>query len=133
MIFISASTHTRPPEVEISGKRADLFEFGRQLLELSKSTRISLPKADSRFYPLAMQSLNLEVAKPGDGRISMMLDESSFSITGSIEAFGKLGSSIMGVFQAETFDGQHIHLDYFEGDDLIAEANCSVIISAIDE
>jgi hypothetical protein len=64
-----------------------------------------------------------------DNLLKFLLIKEKLICEGTKLAFSKLGESILNHFDETSATGDHLHLDYFEGNDLIAPTNCHVILA----
>lgn len=129
-ILIVCNGKWKNPEIEISGNAKSLVNLGKLLNRLEKSCEIEAEQTKSSIYSENLKSLILTKSDDNEFKdlIKIYVKDRSLQIKGNQIALFKLGQSLINVFGDDAFDGEHIHLDYFEGGPLIAPTNCDLIV-----
>jgi hypothetical protein len=83
------------------------------------------------FYPQSLTQIRCvsDETVPEPSLIEVSLDGNTLLIRGGAVGLGKLGQSCVNVF-TEAAAGAHMQLEWFEGDHLMAETPCTVILAA---
>lgn len=115
------------PQVEVSGSWQALAALGALLKGASAPVTLALEEYSNAFYPVSVRALHIEPQGQSGGRLTVSVDESGMVLKGDAEAFDKLGQSLENCFDRHSRPGHHFHLDYYEGNDLLNQANCSLI------
>lgn len=118
------------PEVEISGTALELKRLGESLVhEISELFVESQGEADE-YYPILLGGLRCKRNEsiPNPNLVEVGLKHSIFVIIGGREGLRKLGQSCINVF-SDAEDGEHMHLEYFEEQQLLAKTDYSLIFS----
>lgn len=118
------------PEIQLSGSPSRLREIGQILFEVETEVEIQSTQEKSEFYP---ENLNKLVVKrkadfDPENLLSISVSQGNLLIEGTEIALRDLGQSLLNCFDEGTPDRYHIHFDYYEGHDLIAPTNCSLIV-----
>lgn len=119
------------PEIEVRGNASELVEFGQQLVAGVRELTVSGQEGGTEFYPEPLTQLRCveDEAVPKPSLIDISLDGNALLISGGAVGLRKLGQSCVNVF-TKAAAGEHMHLEYFEGNQLMAETPCSVIFVA---
>jgi hypothetical protein len=130
-ICVLCSNNWTNPEIEISASPQGLIELGELLININKDLVILSTTQKSAFYPEAIQSLVMKFSTSSAVTrldvLNVSIVDKSLVFEGSSEAFRKLGDSLLNYFDENSQSGEHFHLDYVEGDDILAPTNCSLI------
>jgi len=122
--------YTSPYDLDISGSPDELQLVRQRILDLRKSGALQvIVKADGAIdpspYDLAIPRLVLLKGR-GPTRISNK-DAEEIQIEGSPENLEKLASYFD--FEVGASKGDHLHYEYFEGIDSIAEDSIPLVVS----
>jgi len=126
-ILVASDGDWEKPEVQVSGTSKALADFGLLLNSIKDNTTIAIESLDSEYYPINVKVIILEILQSGNDRLTVMFDEDKFQLSGSNEAFNKLGDSLVNFFDDETSIGEHFQLDYYEGNQVLNKTNCHLI------
>lgn len=130
-IIILFDDHLGYPEIELSGRWDTLASLGKIINEVKDYCEIQAEQKKSDIYT---GNLNLLILQRDESErfkdlIEISVCNKNLVIKGNQVAFNNLGDSLINVFTEDTFDGYHIHLDYFEGNSLVAPTNCNLVIA----
>jgi hypothetical protein len=119
----------KEPEIKISGERRELWDLGIILLNLREKGLIESEGINDRFYPELLSGLVFELEDVGDEEalLTVALSGGYATFKGASEGYQKLGQSLLNVFSEQAAQNTHMHLDYFEGNNLLAPTNCHLI------
>lgn len=126
-IYITCDGDWENPEVQISGSSKALAIFGVLLNGVVTSINLKIPDLENKFYPVSVNIINIELEESGMDRLTVTIDQSSFKLRGTNNAFEKLGDSLINFFDDTSSVGEHFQLDYYEGNELLNETNCHLI------
>jgi hypothetical protein len=118
------------PEIEVSGTSSEFLELGRQLVAGISELAIESRGPRDEHYPQLLGALVCRTDESVDdpSLVAVSLGAGGvLLVSGGAEGLRKLGQSCLNVF-ADAQEGEHIHLDYFEGNQLLAATNCTLIL-----
>ncbi len=115
------------PQVEVSGSWQALAGLGALLKRATAPVTVPLGEYSNTFYPVSVRALHIEPQTQSGGRLTVSVDQIAMVLKGDAEAFDKLGQSLENCFDRHSRPGHHFHLDYYEGNDLLNQTNCSLI------
>ena len=122
----------REPEIKISGEPWELRELGTALLDMRDRCTIESERTTDRYYPELLDGLTFELENMGNEEplLAVTLSRDYLIFKGPAEGFRRLGQSLLNVFPEQAPQGTHMHLDYFEGNDLLAPTSCHLIFES---
>lgn len=119
------------PEIEISDSPSGLSKLGTLFLGISQDLTLHAEQVKSKFYPENLEAISIKllpIESPGGiSLIKIYITNNRLIFEGSQSAFNKLGMSLLNYFNEDSKKGEHFHLNYVEGDPLLAPTNCYVI------
>lgn len=127
-MIVSFDGDEKYPEIQVCGKATEIRELGEQLVEGTEKIVINSTEEDCDCYPVLLKGLkcNLDHFSSIPSLVKFKLVDNYLEITGGIEGLRKLGQSCINVFSDAQVD-EHMHLEYYEGNSLLEETNCSVV------
>ena len=119
------------PQIKISDSYNGLISLAEQLRTMEKEILIKSDYKECDIYPYNIKYLYLKEnpLKDKDDLMYISLKEERLIFEGTKGAFSKLREWILYTFHPESPIGQHIHLDYFEGNNFIAPTNCYTVLA----
>jgi hypothetical protein len=126
-IFVGCDGNWSAPEVEISGSSTAMAAFGRFLSGIADSCFLDIPISRGSFYPVSLPTIALDLAQDETGRLTVSVDNKALTLSGSSDAFEKLGRSLQNFFDDDTKIGEHFHFDYYEGNPNLNETSCNLV------
>jgi len=125
---ISSNSDVSNPEVEVSGKATEFLALGYELLRGKSDVNLESKGVLDQFYPVGLKALKctVETASENPGQLRLKVNNLSLLIVGDAKALRNLGQSLINTFTGATAD-EHMHLEYYEGNQLVAPSECSVI------
>jgi len=114
-------------EVLVIGSVESLRKLGHTINTAKASTTLDLMDYKDRVYSYNVKKLIIELTQMGNDRITVTLDEDVIKFSGKSDALNILGDSLINYFEEGTTIGDHFHLDYYEGNDVLNETKCSLI------
>lgn len=123
------------PEILIGLTLTEMKFIGTQLATLGDTLMISGNGVADRFYPEILRGLIFELTTIPDlqSLVAISLEDRMVCCRGGSEALGKLGNSLLNYFSEPVAEGDHLHIDYHEGSQLLAPTKCHLIIMPIYE
>jgi hypothetical protein len=115
------------PEIEISDSSENLVKLGKILNELEESLEIKADNKESVFYSDCLSSLVLNLMLKGDDLLGVRIADHNLIFSGTLKAFQNIGQSLINFFEGTVKEGEHFHLDYYEGNMVLAQTNCHLI------
>lgn len=119
------------PEIEISDSPSGLSKLGTLFLGISQDLTLHAEQVKSKFYPENLEAISIKLlpmeSPGGISLIKIWITNNRLIFEGSQSAFNKLGRSLLNYFNEDSKKGEHFHLNYVEGDPLLAPTNCYVI------
>lgn len=119
------------PEIEISDSPSGLSKLGTLFLGISQDLTLHAEQVKSKFYPENLEAISIKLlpmeSPGGISLIKIYITNNRLIFEGSQSAFNKLGMSLLNYFNEDSKKGEHFHLNYVEGDPLLAPTNCYVI------
>ena len=128
MIEISYSKTDKFEELEISGSRTDLNDLSQSILNmLDSKTNILSVLVNTKFDPTPYDRLvgKLILSQESSAVKVFLLDENTLKISGSNLNLHIFASNLNFV----AMDGNHIHYEYYEGNDYINSDAIPLVIS----
>ena len=115
--------------IAIGGKPAELLDLGRALM---KADRISIvgERTPSKFYAMVLDELIFESLPQEDALLTIAVQGQRVLISGGVVVTKRLGQSLENVFSGLVLEGQHLHLDYFQGNGFLAPTTFGLIVQA---
>lgn len=126
-IYVACDGDWNEPEVQISGSVKELADFGELLNKAESRIILDTSPQKNEYYPANIKALVVEPSQSGGDRLTVMIDERSFSLVGTTVALNKLGDSLINFFDVDTSIGEHFQLDYYEGNEVLNETKCHLI------
>lgn len=126
-ININCDGNWDKPEVQLSGSADTLTNFGRFLNQVEETQYIATHALKNEFYTVALQNLVIEPTTVGNDRLTVEINDSSLKLSGTRLAFNKLADSLINFFDDDSEIGDHFHLDYYEGNQVLNETNCHLV------
>jgi hypothetical protein len=132
-MYILCNGNWNNPEIEISSSPVGLIELGSFFLSVDRDCEIKSEPIISRFYSENFEKLKILFVKNDlqeQERVDLLkvfVEQKQIIFQGGKIAFNNLGDSILNYFDMESKNGDHFHLDYIEGDMLLAPTNCHLI------
>ncbi|WP_017327152.1 hypothetical protein [Synechococcus sp. PCC 7336] len=119
------------PEVDISDSASSLREIGNSLFNIDIEIEFMSSQEKSEFYPENLEKLifRKDITTDKSNLLSILIHQNNLLISGTDVALRKLGQSFLNFFDETCKENEHIHLDYYEGNDLIAPTSCSLTIT----
>jgi hypothetical protein len=114
------------PTIEIAGVPTELLELGRAFLR-KDAIVLAGDKAPSRFYPVVMDELVFSPLLEREQLLRIAIEGQRLLLSAGAGAAESLGRSLENVFSGDVSEGQHIHLDYFEDNGLLAPTDFHLI------
>ncbi|MFE3580203.1 Imm32 family immunity protein [Streptomyces vinaceus] len=127
MLYVLVSDATA--ELELSGSRAELYAFGRQVRGGLGETALS-HVADPAPYSRSLARVVFRQADAAEAVISVLADGETLEVRGGPEALAYLAANIEGFAEDGDATG-HLHLEY-PGHDYLAEESDPLVV-ALDE
>ena len=125
------------PEIEISDSPLGLIELGEIFASITEDFISYSKKIKSEFYPENLEAISIKVSPIKNAEkldlIKIYLREHKLVFEGSQSALYKLGMSLLNYFNEHSQKGEHFHLNYVEGDPLLAPTNCYIIFLCTDK
>jgi hypothetical protein len=115
------------PEIEISGSSDTLVKLGETFNGLDKSLEIKASFKKSQFYSHCLGYLVLNLMNEGNDLLTIKVINNNLIFSGTLKAFKNLGQSLINFFEENPKEGKHFHLDYYEGNQVLAQTNCHLI------
>lgn len=119
------------PEIEISDLSQNLIRLGGLLLSINEDFKLQANPRKSEFYPENLEAISMRLIPSTNAEqldlLKVFIDNKNLVIEGSKLGFYKLGSSLINYFSKNSKNGNHFHLDYVQGDCLLAPTNCFII------
>jgi hypothetical protein len=115
------------PEIEISDSSENLVKLGKILNEFEESFEIKANDKKSEFYSDCLNNLVLDLMLNGDDLLRVRIANHNLIFSGTLKAFQNISQSIINFFEGEVKEGDHFHLDYYEGNMVLAQTNCHLI------
>lgn len=121
------------PEIEISDSWSEMRQLGQFLINLNKDSILYGVHKKSKFYPKNLKIIKIILERNETynqeqlNLLKVFLDKDSLVFEGNKLAFRKLGQSLLNFFNEDSKNQEHFHLDYTEGDMLLAPTNCYLI------
>lgn len=127
-IYAACDGNWSEPEVKVSGSAKFLSNnLGDLLNEVTNSISTSLSTSKDKFYPISIPTLVIELEYSGNEHLTVIVDKNQFILKGTNFAFNKLGDSLINYFYFGANVGEHFHLDYYEGNQILNYTNCHLI------
>ncbi len=126
-IYINCDGNPDKPEVQISGSKKALKNFGVLLNTTEDSSRLELPTCNDEHYPVPLRSIVYSVREAKEDWAYVSINKEQLYLTGTKHTFNKIGDSLFNFFDEDAEVGDHFHLDYYEGNDVLAKTNCYLI------
>jgi hypothetical protein len=120
--------HKRGSTVAIIGRQAELLELAKSLCDYM-SISIAGDTTPDQFYKRVLANLVFVplTEKQPDALITISLEGNRLRLSCGVNAALRLGQSLQNFFGGSVQNGQHFHLDYFEGDLLLAPTENGLI------
>ena len=123
------------PEIQISMTRAEIDDVGKKLISYEQKIIILSDGATDEFYPVTLKGLAFELVnelalQPGVG---LGIEDEVLYCRGGKIALGKLGQSFLNYFAGPIIEGDHLHIDYYEGSELVAPTNIHLIVECLSQ
>jgi len=115
------------PEVQISGTSNALAAFGSLLNTVNEPIVLNTLSCSNEYYPVEIKNIIIIPMESGGDRLTVVVDEVSFKLSGTNKAFEKLGDSLVNFFDSETSIGEHFQLYYYDGNQILNKTNCNLI------
>ncbi|WP_339733987.1 hypothetical protein [uncultured Gimesia sp.] len=117
------------PEVQISGEPEEYRDLGETLKVLGNSCDVEGFGEGDEYYPEVLRGLRLELTTTNsDTLLTIAICKQWLCLSGSTQAFVKLGQSLLNFFDEDVTNNAHLHLDYFEGNELLAPTTCHLTL-----
>ena len=126
-IFIHFDGDVSKPEIQISGSWSALSEFGYFLNQLNCSQSINLKILQNEFYSRSIKYLDICFENNGNGLLTVTLHDQTLNIAGNYVAINKLADSLIDFFDEDSEIQDHFHLDFYEGNNILNETDCTLI------
>ncbi len=126
-ININCDGNWMSPEIQLSGSAKALAHLGSLLNEIKTPMKIHTVVLKNKFYPVSIDNLFINPKKSGNDRLSIKFDEENLQLEGTLIAINKIGDSLINFFDDESKIGDHFHLDYYEGNQVLNETNCRLV------
>jgi multidrug efflux pump subunit AcrB len=127
-IHINTDADSKRPEIRISGSPAALADLGMLLKSIDRSVEIAVAPIAVEHYAVGLTQLAVLVDEAGSSRLTITTDDATLRLKGSRTGLAKLGESLTNFFDADTRSGEHFHLDPYEGNPLLEEASCALVV-----
>ncbi|WP_419903989.1 Imm32 family immunity protein [Kiloniella sp.] len=115
------------PEVQISGSSMALSQLGILLSGINSHRRFSTNNSIDEIYAINIPTIILTFLDIGNDRLTVGIDQNSLRFSGTKKAFDILGDSLVNFFDDQTVVGEHFHLDYYEGNEVLNDTTCHLI------
>lgn len=127
-ISVSRNINATNPEVEISGSRDALVRLASAFDGTRNVVSIPLAERQSKFYPKALELLVVvcDESRSSD-LVNVQMIESRIEFSGAKSALLMICDSLVNVFEASCEAGEHFHLDYYPGNQVLEETPISLI------
>jgi hypothetical protein len=121
---------TIAPEILISLTPDEMRHIGTRLMALDDNMMIGGSGEVDDFYPNTLSGLAFELVplRELEAVIGISLENGVVYCRGGVAALGKLGQSLLNYFGEPAQAGDHLHIDYHEGSQLLAPTQCHLII-----
>lgn len=121
------------PEIQMCMTHAGLNDLGKRLVSFHDKVVILGDGTVDEFYPEALKGITCELVDDADfeSTVSLSIEEGMFFCRSGRVGLGKLGQSLLNYFAESVGEGDHLHIDYYEGNQLIAPTQCSLIIQCV--
>ncbi|GJL64144.1 MAG: hypothetical protein NPIRA04_27980 [Nitrospirales bacterium] len=119
-------------EIDISGTVREFREMSQALLTLKDRLIIEGEQEQDLFYKNVLNGIefDLRVQKTSQKQlITIEIVRNVVCFFGPIECFEKLGQSLLNFFNEDMLPGQHFHLDYYEGNELLEPTKHELIFT----
>jgi hypothetical protein len=113
------------PTIAICGEPNELRRLGDVLLK-SRETIVRGEQRVSEFYPEVLDELVFR-PKNAAALLTISIEGRSVVLAGGAGAARNIGQSLLNVFSGDVVEGEHFHLDYFEGNGILAQTNFHLI------
>lgn len=126
MIKIYCDNNPKGQSITICGSITELLDLG---LAFSTGTNFRLQTNDepNRFYPIWLKRLEFKLLPDPEALIQIVIQEQQLFLSSGTKTVINLGRSLANFFGGTAMAGEHIHLDYFEGNGLLAPTKYHVI------
>lgn len=112
-------------------------QLGQFLINLNKDSILYGVHKESKFYSKNLKMIKI-IFKRNEtynhkklNLLKVFLDKDSLVLEGNKLAFIKLGQSLLNFFNKDSKNQEHFHLDYTEGDMLLAPTSCYLIFMCV--
>lgn len=127
---IACDKKSQDSEIEISGTSLELFALGKKIIEINTDLKIISAGFGDQYYPIIIESLLLKIINDTSSLICIEIKDDQLVMSGNTLAMKRLGQSILNVF-CGTPSERHLHLEYCEGDLLLAPTEYTVTFVCI--
>ena len=115
--------------IAISGSADALLSLGRALSE-GKDIQFKAEEIPSRFYPILLRGFSFNLLSTTEALLEVVVEAQQLHISGGAKTAEKLGQSLLNFFSGEVMPGEHFHLDFFEGNGILAPTRYHLIFQA---
>lgn len=129
-IYVSHDGDATSPEVQISGSGSALVMLATAFEGTKRNVSLQLSHRPNKYYPISLEELIVacDDSRP-DGLVQVDLAGSGISFTGEKSALRKISDSLRNVFSARSGVGEHFQLDYYPGNQTLAETSITLIFA----
>ena len=130
-VYIACDGDWNEPEIQISGTKESLSNFGCYLKKVNETRVLKLKTNIEEFYPVKINKLKISLEKVGMDKIKVMVTDDCLYLEGTSLSLSLLGESLENFFDDNSNSGDHFQMDYYEGDCLLSETNCALIFLCV--
>ncbi len=118
-------------EINVLATTQEFCEIGHALLSLEERLLIEGNKERDPFYSDVLHGIAFEPWTQGGSNklLSIEIVENIVCFVGPMVCFEKLGQSLLNFFSENISPGQHFHLDYYEGNQLLEPTKYELIFT----
>ena len=132
-MYINCSGNWERPEIEIADSAQSFNKLGKLLVNIDDNLKIYTNQEKGGPYPEALEALVIRLLEEDDLQqldvLKIFVEDKNLVIESPKSGFDKLGASLTSFEDAKKHD--HFHLDYWEGNGLLAPTNCSLIFMCL--
>lgn len=116
------------PEITIAAPPEEFLDLGRRLMELRDSLVLRTDPRPDEVWPVVLEGVEFRRERDvKDARFDVALDGGVLRLSGGEAALTRLGESLTRFFSGDVDDGDQFHLDYYEGNPVLAPTRCHLV------
>lgn len=134
-MYVSCDSNSKGHEIEIADSAEGMNQLGKLLLNIDKNLKIYTKKEKLGSYPEALEDILIRFLEEDNWQqldlLKIFIEDKNLVIEGRKSAVDILGVSLTNFFNEDAKKYDHFHLDYWEGNGLLAPTNCSLIFMCL--